>query len=121
MGAGWQVEWRVPASGHPHAHSPLLPPLQPLPLPDAASQVRWAWGACEGRVGGARRLQLPPPLACARLLTQHPLLHPSQQAAYKAWGYPFDYIKPSRFPEAMKKLYAGPVRRGTGRTGRRES
>lgn len=31
------------------------------------------------------------------------------QAEYQAWGYPFDYIKPSLFPEAMAKLYAGPA------------
>ncbi|KAL4420198.1 hypothetical protein ABPG77_011414 [Micractinium sp. CCAP 211/92] len=41
-----------------------------------------------------------------------PLPDAQSQAAHKAWGYPFDYINPKAFPQAMRKLYpvaAGPV------------
>lgn len=44
-----------------------------------------------------------------------PLTHPPtstpklKQAQYQAWGYPFDYIKPTNFPDAMAKLYSGPA------------
>lgn len=34
-----------------------------------------------------------------------PLPDAAAQARFKAWGYPFDYIRPTAHPQAMKKLW----------------